>query len=500
MDTRYPPRLQRWRYTAGLVPLLSGALALALYWTTAAPTITTRHGGTDGAELAAVALSGGVPHPSGYPTYMLLARLLLRLPLGEPAWRLTLLSALSGALAVAATAALLINASSEHDRRAAVCAGLTAGGLLALSPRLWSQTIIPEVYALQLLWLVLCAQLVLWWLRGGQRWTLLLAGVIVGLGLGVHLTLAAVVPAALLAWWASPRRPRIALRWLPVVVAALLAGLAVYGLLPIWASRRAVPSWGQANTAVGLWAHVSGAEYAYLVGIVPWPQRLARLSFAARDLLTQPGLYGLALALGWGWPYGWQRQRPLLVFSAAVAGCSLLFALSYGGADGTVYLLPWTWTWSLWAGLGVQGLLAAELPLPRRVVAAGLIAGIVLACGWQLHTYGPRLNLRDDHSERERIVAGLRDLPPHTVLLTAADADTFGIWYVQQALRLRLDVLALDLRLAQQPWYQQQIRAALQTPGASDLCAALHASGRPLYRWQAGQLSRASAAVVCPQS
>lgn len=499
MDKRYRPRRIRSQHLSRLAPLLSGVLALALYWITAARTITTRHGGTDGAELAAVALSGGVPHPSGYPTYILAARLLLLLPYGEPAWRLTLLSMLSAGLAVAATSALLISASHPHERRVAGCAGLTAGMLLALSPRLWSQAIIPEVYALQLLWLVLCAQLVLWWLRDGRPRLLLGACWTIGLGLGVHLTVAAVGPAALIAWRASPRRPALSLRLLPKMWLALLAGLAIYSLLPIWANRQAVPSWGQTNTLAGFWAHVSGAEYAYLVGIVPWPQRLARLSFAARDLLSQPGPYGLLLALGWGWAYGWQHQRAILVFSAIVAGCSLAFALAYGGADGTVYLLPWTWAWSLWAGLGVQGLLASSLPLPRRVVAASLVIGIALSCAWQLNQHGQRLNLRNDVSERERVSAALRELPPDTVLLTTADADTFGVWYLQQALQQRPDVLALDLRLVERWWYQQQIRTRLRAPASSDMCSALHAARRPVYRWQADRLSRASATAVCAQ-
>lgn len=499
MDTRYPPRRIRWQFLVWLAPLLLGTAALALYWSTAARTITIRHGGTDGAELAAVALSGGVPHPSGYPIYMLAARLLLLLPYGEPAWRLTLLSALSAALAVAATTALLIDASQPHQRRVAVCSGLVAGLLLALSPRLWSQAIIPEVYALQLLWLVLCAQLVLWWLRDGRTRALLAFCWVFGLGLGVHLTLAAIGLAAVVAWRACSHRPRLRLRQIPAISLALLAGLAVYGLLPLWSSRQAIPSWGQTNTLTGLWTHVSGAEYAYLVGIVPWPQRLARLSFAARDLLGQPGPFGLALALGWGWAYGWQHQRPLLIFSVIVAGCSLAFALVYGGADGTVYLLPWTWAWSLWAGLGIPGLLATSLPLPRRIVAASLVVGLGLSCAWQVKEHRQRLSLRSDVSERERIIATLRSLPQDTIVITAADADTFGIWYVQQALDLRPDLLALDLRLARRRWYQQQIHAQLHAPAASDMCSALHATDRPLYRWQDGRLSREAAATVCPR-
>ncbi len=54
--------------------------ALVVFLATAARTITTRHGGVDAGELAAVAISGGVAHPPAYPTYLLLARMALHVP------------------------------------------------------------------------------------------------------------------------------------------------------------------------------------------------------------------------------------------------------------------------------------------------------------------------------------------------------------------------------------------------------------------------------------
>jgi hypothetical protein len=279
---------------------------------------------------------------------------------------------------------------------------------------------------------------------------------------------------------------------------ALLAGLSVYALLPIWAQRMVAPSWGDATTLAGFWAHVRGAEYAYLVGITPWSQRLARLSFVARDLLSQPGLYGLILALGWGLAYGWREQRSLVVLSGVTALLSLAFALSYGGADGTVYLLPWTWSWCVWAGLGVQALNSGERRATRRGVTACLSLCLALTIGGQLSRY-PQLNLRADLSERERVAAALSSLPPAAIVLTHADADTFGSWYMQRAFDLRSDVLVIDRRLAGRPWYQRQTLIRLAQPPDRELCAALRTTARPLYQWSApAQLIPASAALLCP--
>src|SRR5438046_1698489 len=60
--------------------ILAGGGALALYLPTLAPDLTWRAGGADGGDLITAAAQLGIPHPTGYPTYTLLAALFLRLP------------------------------------------------------------------------------------------------------------------------------------------------------------------------------------------------------------------------------------------------------------------------------------------------------------------------------------------------------------------------------------------------------------------------------------
>ncbi|HEY0607720.1 MAG TPA: DUF2723 domain-containing protein [Herpetosiphonaceae bacterium] len=465
-----------WLLPAGI----AFVVALALYSATAARTITTRFGGTDGGELAAVALSGGVAHPPGYPTYLLLARLALWFPSGEPAARLALLSALCGALAVAVTTQFVAACSSS--RTAGWGAGLYAGLSLALCERLWSQAVIVEVYTLHLLCLTICALLLWCWITTGRAWMLVLAAYILGLGLGVHLTLAALIPAGITAWLVAPERPRVTLAQALATTAALAAGLAVYALLPIWAAREAVPGWGDARTIGGFWRHVSAAEYRYLVGVVPWPQRLGRLGYVVRDLLTQPGPVALIAAIGWGLPAGWRSDRPLLVLSGGVALCSLLFAIGYGGADSSVYLLPWTWAWCMWAGLGVVAIWRQITGEHRRVLRAGLAAILLLSLSWTLSARYERLDLHADSTERERVNALLSQLAPDALIFTSADADTFGAWYLQQALGVRRDVLVIDTRLLRWPWYREQLIDPLSAANPQSICQTLQSTTRPRYR------------------
>ncbi|OQY48284.1 MAG: hypothetical protein B6242_02695 [Anaerolineaceae bacterium 4572_78] len=69
-----------------LIPLLAYSLTLA-------PDITWANYGMDGGDLIVASYMLGVPHPTGYPTYILLSRLFSEIPFGSIAWRYNLFSA-----------------------------------------------------------------------------------------------------------------------------------------------------------------------------------------------------------------------------------------------------------------------------------------------------------------------------------------------------------------------------------------------------------------------
>src|SRR5215207_6846704 len=92
--------LQRWG-----AALLGGAVAIfvgILYIGTLAPTVLPY--GTpdtlDSPMLQAEVSVLGIGHPTGYPTYMMLTHLFTYLPIGDPAYRVSLASAVYGTAAV----------------------------------------------------------------------------------------------------------------------------------------------------------------------------------------------------------------------------------------------------------------------------------------------------------------------------------------------------------------------------------------------------------------
>src|SRR5205823_13993109 len=165
--------------------VLAALLAWIAYLATLTPTIAWG----DSPELVSAAYQLGIPHPTGYPLFMLLGHLAIRiLPWGDAAYRMNLLSALFGALAVGIAHRLVGRVTGS------MFAAWVAALALALAPLFWSQAVIAEVYALSAL-LVLCLlyQIAVWDETGDLQ-NLRLAAFFTGLNLAHHLSVSLLAP------------------------------------------------------------------------------------------------------------------------------------------------------------------------------------------------------------------------------------------------------------------------------------------------------------------
>ncbi|OGR82823.1 MAG: hypothetical protein A3J74_05105 [Elusimicrobia bacterium RIFCSPHIGHO2_02_FULL_57_9] len=98
----------------------------------------------DAGEMASSAYTLGVSHPTSYPLYILLGHSAQSFPLGSPAWRLGLFSALMAALALSAL--YFIN-----ERRWGGEAAAGAVVLLGFNATFWSVAQVQEMYTLWVL-------------------------------------------------------------------------------------------------------------------------------------------------------------------------------------------------------------------------------------------------------------------------------------------------------------------------------------------------------------
>ena len=420
----------------------AGMILLAIYAATLSPTITWAHYGADGGDLVTAVARGSIPHPPGFPTYLLLGKLFIRLPWGDPAWRLNLMSAVT-----AVGAACLTAASTKHLPSFAIRHSPFAICLcLGLAPLFWSQAIITEVYAPAALFVALVIYLAL---GDGPAWAMGLAW---GIGMGVHPTLLFLAPLVLWAAWKKPGFCRSA--YIKTGFLVFSSWGIMYGLVILAWSNTPSP-WGNTRTLANWWTLVSGRMYhGYLFGLplADWPRRLlAWVGLLARQF-TPLG----AILAGLGWTNLWRRRRSLALASALVFGAFSLYAIGYDTADSLVYLTLALPVAALWLADGLSQ--AAAWLSHRARWGAGAIVLLPLL---QVLLFWGQLDLATDRTALEWAERTLRRAPPQAIILTNQDRHTFTLWYVQTVLGQRTDVTVIDIDLWEQASYREMMGTEL---------------------------------------
>ncbi|MBX3001575.1 MAG: DUF2723 domain-containing protein [Caldilineaceae bacterium] len=491
LSQRIQSRVQR----GPVVAFATAGLALSLYVITLAPGLTWANFGADGGELLAAAAVNGVPHPPGYPLYIVLLQGWLifwgwLLPESNFAWRGNLFSAMSAAISVGITAHLVYRlASSQKDQRI-LRAGVAALAW-ALSPLLWGQALITEVYALHALLFTLLAWVLLAYQPRSPSSYGLALGVVVGLGLAHHLTIALLLPAVLYWLWRDPRHLLSDGRFWGWGTLGVTLPLILYLRIPLVAGTPPPINWGYAVTPADFWWLISGAAYRhYLFGVEP-SMLLAQLSQWAAVLSRQytPIGFGVAIAglyyLDQHRPH-WRNFGLLWLLPVSV------YAITYNTADSEVYLLPVVWMLAIWLPDGIRTVADfATRWFPSRVEVrrwgmAATIGGLLILTGVRSSHY----SLRVDQEATGYLDELISTLEPGSLIFSSADAETFTLWYGVYASRelseSAPDLALINIALYQFPWYRRLVADLYpDLPGVGgetvDPILAANVGQRPIY-------------------
>ena len=487
--------------------------SLALYLSTLAPTLTWGWDGlgVDGGEFLAAARTWGIPHPPGYPTYtLLLGSFASIVRIGDFAFRGNLLSSVLASTSVGLLYGVNLRCC-RFLRPAApplLAAGASALGaaVLATSPLFWSQATITEVYALNLAFsaglLLLAAQIALRRTAEppphvGRRMALF--GLLLGLGLGNHLTLLAVALPALV-WIGS------AIGWRRVVspwaAAGLILGLAVYVYLPIRASQTPPINWGDPDSLSGFGWMLSGRAYqGYLFGVPP-EAILKSASSWLTILFSQFNPLGLFFGLMAVGPL--RSHAPWLLGTGLLSIVAIIaYAVTFNSVDSQVLLIPAFLVFSTWVAAGFfmfltvwlpRGLDSLSISRPVRERIAALHPALILSVaafallpgiGVALN-YGSQ-NLRDDHRAVDR-AAGIRDTAPDgSVVLGHSETDIFGLWYISYVESRERDVAIVAVPLLQFDWYGRDLHRRFPERMPADLPADIDDALRAIVRHNDGR-------------
>jgi hypothetical protein len=425
-----------------LISALISVAAFALYARTLAPSVAFLFDDTLDFQYSIPRL--GIPHQTGYPLYTLLGKIFtLLVPLGDPAFRVNLFTALCGALAVA-----FVYLSARHLNTSRLAA-LLAALIFAVSKTFWENAVVAEIYTLQMLLTALILYLTLIWrneiargdIANAQKRFYALAFAL-GLGLAHHRLIAFTYPAvALYVVWGKGLEIRD-WRFFARVALWFVAPLALYLYLPLRGALGSADGTYQ-NSLAGFFDWITAREYAIFLTDNPFQvQRDA--NFYATLFLDQFSWLGLALALiGIVWLARKPREWMLLVLAASAVAA---FAFNYRVADVQVHFLTPFLVLAILIGAGADALLnlfsigdwrflitrfaiiAILFALPYHLLITNY-ASVDLSAKWDIHDYG-----RDILEQ---------PLEPNATLIGIVGEMTL-VRYFQDAHNLRPDVQTIS--------------------------------------------------------
>ena len=337
-----------------LIALVITILALAAYVRTLAPDVL--YG--DSAEFQCLAYTLGITHSTGYPTYLFLGRLVGFLPIGNPAWRISLLSAICAAISVGGI--YLLARSFTRSRMGAALGGLALG----ISYTFWSQAVIAEVYTPGVAFLVGVMVLLFHWQAEPRNRNLSLwaAALLAGIGFGVHASVWLIAPpaVAIVTWtlWAQGASHPERLQSLSAGFAGATVGLLIFLAAFLISDRLNSPTsfirttlepsrifWNlepddfdsplkRAKMTVisAQWGNAlfPGGDFSFMAELKNFTGRLVHLEFPSMVLIF--GLFGLVMMV---------LTRPIRgTFFLLAFLFSLFFILNYQVGDKYVFYLP----------------------------------------------------------------------------------------------------------------------------------------------------------------
>lgn len=444
------------RYNLLLAFLLPFATSGAIYGYSMAPDVYV----SDFAEFQYLPAKLGVPHPNGFPFFMLVGWAWSHLPIGTLAWRMNLLAVLTGAMAIGVTSAFVYHIQKRMSQ------ALVTGLLLTLTPTLWKYSVAAERYGLNLF--LICASFWCAWMVGRSeraRWIAFSSGFF-ALALTTHPTSAVIGPIWFIYLVSNSLFLRYLLErswrpWLALVTSFM--PLLLYLYIPWrWASFLNAPAASGIGQPQPIYQGMVPAGYknqltvdviwTYLTFGADMIRRgrsgfLDRLSTSIAEWWSHEfAWWVIALALI-GVIHAWHYQRRLILAIVSIVALFVITVANTTQAKVDAYLLPATWAVLLCAGFGADAVYAKarrlERPWLRSTAYVVLVLGTLSIIAWQFVSLWPTHNQSryiENRRDWETILA--HPLQQNGALL-ADWSDLTPFWYMQQSEHRRTDLLGL---------------------------------------------------------
>jgi hypothetical protein len=444
--------------------LLVFAIPLLVYCLTLTPAVSF----IDSGELAVVCYTLGISHPTGYPLYTLLGKIVSGLPFGAVIAELNFLSALfaSGAALffyLALRELLTKVTSAGADNLLANLGGAGIALYLAFIPAFWSLAVTNEVYTLHIFFVSLMVFLWLKWDQMRSDRVFFLVCFFYGLSFTNHMTSILLFPSLLIFLWTGWGKTHFIKKRILLGAALFFLGFSLYLYLPIRSFLHPLFDWGHPANWHNFKNHLSGWQYQVWM-FQAGSAELAKNLEGFRNLLLKQfptpilvlGLIGAIYLLG--------KYTRLAIALILLALLTVIYSINFTIGEIENYFLPAYFSISfflavgLWAAL--EFILSKLAKLQRKGVAVcfGIVACTIALVGV----------VRNYHQQDKSKNYIAYDLAGN--ILKSAEAPGLiitDIWdfyapylYLHFVEGKEPDKIMIDKELSRRSWYYQFLKQA----------------------------------------
>jgi len=462
--------------------LIVFAISFSVYLFTLAPTIFLE----DSSEFVSAAATLGIPHPSGYPLYVLLGKLFTFLPIGDIVWQVNMMSAFFGALTCAMLFLVLqqiigwLHAPAwSHNAKGSTQEGWSqhliifipfiTSLIFAFSLTFWSQAITAEVYCLNTFFVLLCVWILLKWSINKKDKLLLWFAFIFGLSLTNHTMMIMLAPVFII--YILFVQPNLIYNWKLILKAFILSilGFSIYLFLPLRSAMFPEIDWGRTRELKGFLYHLSRKQY----GDFSW-NILADFDLKNKWLFFDSFFKELLLQFTWvsvifalcGFIWQWFKQKKVffLLFGIFIMNsfAFILFRKTGFSIENEgyfrVYYLPAFLMFVIWFGLGlfyIINFLFKKINKNKKPLITQLLNYLIilililLPLSFLINNYKYN-DLSDFNFLNDYGYQVLNSLEPNAILIVynefpGLDNTIFSLTYWHAAKKMRQDVILVSL-------------------------------------------------------
>lgn len=456
-----------------LIAFIAAIFSFIIYILTAAKDLQF----TDSGELAAVSVTLGIAHPSGYPLFTILGHIWSYLPINiSKIYLLNILAGIYTSLSVLVfyfivytilNSIQFIKKTKKQKKKKdstdsitnnvnnyLIFSSLIATLIYSFSITVWSQATNFEVYSLQLLLINLVILLVIkaWQSEEQQKQFYLIGSFVLGLSFTNHLTTILIVPAVLFLYFKTQEKfdfsfPK--LKFLFVALLPLILGLSLYLYLPIRSAMEPDFNWGWVSRSFDkFWYHVTGKQYqVWMFSDAETMKKNISLFF--QMIPSQFGWIGIIpLVLGLFQLIRYHLTYSIFLLLISIA--AFIYVINYSIHDIDSYFTMVFIPLHIFAAVGIYWLF-----IKIKQIAYSLIIIPIISIFINYES----CDLSNNFLVREYTNNLINNLDENALIISAQwDYWCSAFWYMQKVEKIREDIVLVEKELLRRTWYPYQFK------------------------------------------